>query len=52
MNRSSKLNEFQKELKLKILEHELNTNKEVYLYTISNAFLSKHGRQVVKTYIK
>ncbi len=48
MNKSTKLNEFEKELRGKILEKNLKTNVEIFKFTISNAFLAEHAREVIR----
>ena len=48
MNKSKKQNVFEHELKEKILNGELTTNKQVYVYTLSNGFLPTHAREAVK----
>lgn len=48
MDKSNKLKEFENELKAKIINKELKSNIEIYLYTISNGFLAKHVKEVIK----
>ncbi len=50
--RPKKLEIFQRELADKILDGELNTNKEVYVYTLTNEFMPSHAREVIKHLIK
>ena len=47
MNRSKKRKVFENDLQGKILNGELQTNKEVYTYALSNGFLPSHAREAV-----
>lgn len=48
MNKSTKLNEFERVLSEKIINNDLTNNIQVYKFTISNAFLAEHARHVIK----
>lgn len=48
MNKSSKIDLFQKELKNKILNKEISNDLEIYLFMINSGFLGQHVRPVIK----
>ena len=51
-NRSSKLNVYQEELKLLILNKKLRTDKEIYIHSLKSGFLPKHSKEVIINLIK
>lgn len=52
VQKPQKVDLFEKELEEKILSKQLKTDKDIYLFTLSNGFLPKHARSVVNRLIK
>ena len=52
VQRPKKVELFEKEIKKKILDMELKSDKEIYLFTITNGFLPKHTRKIISDLIK
>ncbi len=50
-DKPKKLQKFENELMTKILDKKLITNRQVYIYTLSNGFLPKHARNAIDALI-
>ncbi len=50
--RPKKVERFEGDLHDKILDKQLRTDRDVYLHTLSNGFLPKHAREVLRRLIK
>lgn len=46
--KKTKIEAFQDELKMKIINQEITDNKEVYLHTINKGHIPKHAREIIK----
>ncbi len=47
-NKSKKLRLFEDDLKQKVLNQNLKSDKEIYIHTITSGFLGSHTRSVLK----
>jgi three-Cys-motif partner protein len=52
LNKPRKLDAFENDIKSKILKGDLKTNKDIYIYTLSNGFLAEHVRMIIKKLIR
>ncbi len=52
VQKPKKVDLFEKELREKILSKALTTDKEIYLFTVTNGFLPSHSRKVISQLIK
>lgn len=50
--RPKKIEKFENELKYKILNDILKTDREIYLYTLNNGFIPRHAKKVINELIK
>lgn len=51
VRKPKKVEVFENELKEKILDRELKTDKDVYLFTLNNSFTPAHARKLISTLI-
>ncbi len=52
IKRPKKVDQFEKELKRKIMERQLRTDKEIYIFTLTNSFIPSHARKVIMELIR
>lgn len=52
VKKPKKIEAFEEELHQEIINGNLTTDKEIYLYTLNNGFIPKHSKKIIKELIK